>query len=79
MFITTTLLNPYAYIELEENEKTKNIIWVDRIGLFSLINELNPTIFIKQNFQKSLPDTVIKCPKCKTGYLLTYLLTYQIF
>ncbi|GHU35608.1 hypothetical protein FACS1894192_00560 [Bacilli bacterium] len=79
MFITTTLLNPYSYLELEENEKTKNIEWIDRIGLFNLINTLNPTIFLKQNFQNSLPDTIKKCTKCENGYLIQKYANHNYF
>ncbi|MFK4896881.1 restriction endonuclease [Lactococcus petauri] len=70
LFITTTFFNPYVYNELKENEKTRNIEWIDRIGLFSLINSLAPEVFIKQNFQHSLPNTVKKCNKCNHGYLV---------
>ncbi|MFQ6344576.1 restriction endonuclease [Enterococcus lactis] len=70
LFITTSLFNPYVYMEIEKNEKAQNIEWYDRYGLLQLLNHLIPKTMEKYIFLKSLPEKVVKCPKCESGFIV---------
>ncbi len=70
LFITTSLFNPHVYIEIERNEKAQNIEWYDRYGLLQLLNQLIPETMEKYMFLSSLPEHVVKCPKCQSGFMV---------
>lgn len=70
LFITTSLFNPYVYMEIEKNEKAQNIEWYDRYGLLQLLNQLIPKTMEKYIFLKSLPEKVVKCQQCESGFIV---------
>ena len=70
LFITTSLFNPHVYLEIEKNEKAQNIEWYDRYGLLQLLNTLIPETMEKHMFLNSLPEQVVKCPECESGFIV---------
>lgn len=70
LFVTTSLFNPHVYLEIEKNEKAQNIEWYDRYGLLQLLNSLIPETMEKHMFLNSLPEQVVKCPECESGFIV---------
>ncbi|HEL7538761.1 TPA: topoisomerase DNA-binding C4 zinc finger domain-containing protein, partial [Enterococcus faecium] len=60
----------YVYMEIEKNKKAQNIECYDRYGLLQLLNNLILKTMEKYIFLKSLPEKVVKCPKCESGFIV---------